>query len=102
MLLQCFSIYDSKGLVFHAPFYQTSPPAAVRLFSDLINDPSTSLYKHPLDYTLWHVGSYDDQTGALTPYAPIKHVVDGNSLVTPSNSIQPPQAANPTSESTNG
>ncbi|WNK14711.1 MAG: nonstructural protein [Microvirus sp.] len=101
MLLQCFSIYDSKGLVFHAPFYQTSSPAAVRLFSDLINDPSTSLYKHPLDYTLWHVGSYDDQTGALTPLSPVRHVVDGNSLAA-TNSIQPPQAASSTPESFNG
>lgn len=40
---------------------------AIRQFQDAINDPQAgSIHKHPDDYDLYRVGTYDDETGGVT------------------------------------
>jgi len=36
---------------------------ALRHFEDEVNNPQSPLYKHPEDYTLFHLGQYDETTG---------------------------------------
>lgn len=38
---------------------------ALRVFSDLLNDPNSQHHKHPDDYDLYVIGTFDDQTGLL-------------------------------------
>lgn len=40
---------------------------AIRSFSDLVSDPQTVLAKHPEDFKLYSLGSYDDVSGRLVP-----------------------------------
>lgn len=41
---------------------------AIRQFMDAINNPDGgSIYKHPDDYDLYRIASYDDHTGIITP-----------------------------------
>lgn len=37
----------------------------LRAFTDLVNDTSSEMHKHPEDYELYHIGEYDDQTGTV-------------------------------------
>jgi hypothetical protein len=60
MLLQVFSVYDSKAEAYLPPFYIPAIGAAIRHFSDSANDPQTAFHKHPEDYGLFHLGSFDD------------------------------------------
>lgn len=65
MKQQVFSIMDSKVKVFAQPFYMRNAAEALRAWSNTINDPQTQFAKHPADYTLFEIGSYDDETGVI-------------------------------------
>jgi hypothetical protein len=83
MLTHAYSVYDRKGLIYNAPFFAVTDGSAVRSFQDLANDPQTSVGRHPMDYVLYRVGSFDDAAGLLIPNVPILHVADAASLVHP-------------------
>lgn len=81
MLLHAYSIYDRKSLVYHPPFYAATDGAAVRSLGDLVADQNTSVGRHPSDYVLYRVGTYNDAKGELVPLAPLAHVMDAVSMV---------------------
>lgn len=63
MILQVVSAFDSKTAAFCTPFYVAHLEIALRAFSDAVNDPSHELHKHAPDFMLFHLGTFDDQTG---------------------------------------
>lgn len=65
MQLAMFSIYDDKAKAYISPFFLPSVAVAIRAFGDAVNDPATAFYKHPADYTLFCIGSFDDATGKV-------------------------------------
>lgn len=81
MLLNAYSIYDRKALQYHPPFYASTDGAAARSLSDLVQDQNTTVGRHPTDYVLYAVGTYDDQKGLLAPLSPLRHVVDAAAFV---------------------
>lgn len=80
MLLNCYSIYDRKALVYHPPFFQHADGAAVRMLADLVSDVQTSVGRHPGDYVLYKIGAYDDQKGSMIPLTPLLHIIDAQAL----------------------
>ena len=62
MLQKLFAIYDSKAESFTNPVYLNSTGLAVRTFSDSVQDPESQFAKHPADYTLFELGTYEDTT----------------------------------------
>lgn len=82
MMLRAYSIFDTKALVYMQPFFTSTNGAAVRMLADTANDMNTTIGRHPADYVLYCIGHYDDQSGAMTPYSPLEHVVDAVALVT--------------------
>jgi len=80
MQTNAYSIRDVKADVFHAPFFLPTDGAATRAFSDVANDINTQIGRHPADFTLYHIGSFDDATGQLTK-CERRHVVDASSLL---------------------
>lgn len=81
MILRAYSIFDTKALNYHAPFFMNTNGQAVRAFSDLANDLNTTVGRHPADYILYCVGTFDDATAELTALAPREHVIDAINLV---------------------
>lgn len=81
MILRAYSIFDSKALQYHPPFFASTHGAAVRSLSDLASDLNTNIGRHPGDYVLFCVGQYDDQKGQMIPCVPLEHVVDAIALV---------------------
>lgn len=81
MMLNAYSIYDLKALMFFPPFYLSTDGAAARAFSDTVNDPSTSISRHPSDYVLYCVGTFNDANGTLEPISPRRHIADAASFV---------------------
>lgn len=65
MILQIFSIFDSKAEAYMPPFFFNARGQAIRAFEDLANDNSSSINNHPGDFTLYHIGSFDDVTAEL-------------------------------------
>lgn len=60
-----YSIRDVKVNVFNTPFFQTSKAGAIRMFSDLVNDPNSTLNKHAEDFQLYEIGVFDSESGAF-------------------------------------
>lgn len=66
MILKVFSIYDTKTEHFAQPFFQQTTGECIRSFTELSNDANTMPGKHPGDFSLMELGSYDDLTGTFT------------------------------------
>lgn len=63
MNLYIFAIYDSAGSFYKDPFMINNKGIALREFADACNNKETFLSKHPGDYTLFELGTFDQDTG---------------------------------------
>jgi len=62
---QLFSVYDTKAEVYTPPFFVPTLGIATRAFSDCVNSADHQFGKHPQDYTLFKLGTFDDNTAHL-------------------------------------
>lgn len=83
MQLKIYSIRDSKSEIFNLPFYKHTHGEAERDFSQISNDPKSSIYQYPEDYDLYFVGEYDDNSGKITPLDSPQHIVKAVQLKRP-------------------
>lgn len=67
MIAKVYSCYDTKAQVYHLPFFAMTDGAAIRQFSDWVNDATNPYGKHPADYNLFYIGLFDDGLGMITP-----------------------------------
>lgn len=81
MILRAYSLQDVKALQYHAPFFAPTDAAAIRMVQDLVNDMQNMVGKHPSDFKLFAVGSYDDANGHFEPVFPLVHIIDAINLV---------------------
>ncbi len=79
MMLLAFSVFDSKAEVFSKPFFEGTKGSAIRAFSDAVNEEGHTFHKHAEDYTLFHVGAYDDSMGVFVEHSAPSSL--GNALV---------------------
>lgn len=66
---------------FLRPFSVPALGAALRSFQDEVNRADGEICKHPDDYDLYHLGEFDDITGALTAVSPPVQIAIGKQLV---------------------
>lgn len=69
--LRIYTIRDCKAEAYMAPFTFRNDGEAIRAFDDSIQKPGTPLHDHPEDFTLFKVGSFNLETGAVEAMAPI-------------------------------
>lgn len=69
-IMQICAVRDRAVDGFMQPFFVPAIGLALRSFSDEVNRPESPMYAHPEDYDLFHIGTYDDQKGALLPLDP--------------------------------
>lgn len=81
MQVLVYSVFDSKAETFGTPMFFLTKGIALRAFSDVCADAGSPMAKHPNDYTLFQIGSYDANTGKLTDLTPAVHVVAASSIV---------------------
>lgn len=60
MLFTVFSIYDSAISTWLTPMYARNKGEMLRNFADAVSDPQSKLAKHPGDYSLFEIGTFDD------------------------------------------
>lgn len=77
MKLEIFTIHDSKADAYIQPFIAANTALARRMFCDAVNRPDTDFYNYTADYTLFHLGSFDQTEGTFTL---IEKVSMGNAL----------------------
>jgi len=62
-----FSVRDQATETYNVTFTAPTNAAAMRQFGDLAQDENTNVHKHPTDFVLYRVGSWDDDTGEVLP-----------------------------------
>lgn len=67
MRMQIFAIYDHVARTYTTPFFQHNKEMAIRAFGNMTSNDQTQYGQNPEDYTLWHIGEYDDETADITP-----------------------------------
>ena len=68
MVLTVVSIYDRVSETFGRLFFSVSAGSAIRSFSDEIKNesPDNMLFKHPKDFELYSLGTFNDSDGKFT------------------------------------
>jgi len=61
MLHDMFAIYDSKAKIYNTPFALLNEDVARRAALDLLADTTTQVSNHPQDFTMFYLGTYDDE-----------------------------------------
>lgn len=76
-----YALYDVVGMTYMQPFYFQHDAQAVRKIQDDMSEPNSYVAKHPKDYRLFKLGSYDLNVGELVGAPAPIFVCDVNSLV---------------------
>lgn len=71
MILRALAIHDKKAELFSMPIFVQAVGQGVRSFADTVNDGKSEYARHPEDYTLFDIGSYDDVKGQLVSIVPV-------------------------------
>lgn len=74
------SVLDTKAHFFTAPITARTEGEAIRIFTDGINDPQSSLSQHPDDYQLYLIAQFDEQDGVVSPQTPPRLLIAGNAV----------------------
>jgi len=79
-MIKIFAIYDYKLVAYNRPFFLQSEGVAIRAFQDEINNKESELSKHPSDYDLYMIGTWEEYSGMITPQEPVL-IATGLSLI---------------------
>lgn len=60
MLFSVFAIYDSGISTWMPPIFLRNKGEMLRAFVEAVNNPESKFYKHPSDYTLFEIGTWND------------------------------------------
>lgn len=84
-MLNVYSVYDSKAQTYNTPFFMKQDGQALRAFIDLANDNRTDVAKHPEDYSLFLLASFDDEDGVIDPIDTPKCIAKAWELIAQNN-----------------
>lgn len=65
-----YSVHDSKAAAYLDPFYSTNDGTALRSFVAAARDEKHIFYLHASDYTLFFIGTFDEETSQLEGATP--------------------------------
>lgn len=65
MELEVFAVHDSKVGAYLRPFFCRTKGEAMRNWADSVNDTQSPFSKNPEDYCLFHLGSYNEDSGTF-------------------------------------
>lgn len=60
MILQIIAVLDQKAHTFANPFFVAHEDLAKRSFQEAAKSPGNMINKYPADFTLYHLGAFDD------------------------------------------
>nr|QRQ90059.1 MAG: nonstructural protein [Microviridae sp.] len=82
MQYKILAIRDRAADVFGQPIFTSSVGGAIRAFSDEINTPreGNNYNRHPEDFDLYHLGSFDDESAEFTLFKKPEQVAVGKDL----------------------
>jgi len=70
MKLLAFSVYDQKAECFGHPFFTSTTGIAARYLQQWLHNPQTTISQNPEDFSLYQVGTWDDNQAKFTTDTP--------------------------------
>lgn len=70
MKIEVFAVLDAKIGSYAQPFFSPTIASALRAFVEAARDTTSTLGKHPEDFQLYHLSTFDDETGEFTARTP--------------------------------
>lgn len=74
MIYNAYAIFDSKSKAFSRPFFAINDDVARRQFTIVANDPATEIGRHPADFSLHNLGTFDDALGTFDNEGPASNL----------------------------
>lgn len=83
------AVRDAKAEIFGQPIFSGTTGTVVRSFCDEVNRnaPDNPYFRHPSDYTLYQLGTYDDETGRFENLDTPRLLMIGNEARDPEQHI---------------
>lgn len=83
MLKIIVAVKDRAVEAFGQPFFVRHTNEAIRSFKEEINRSGSDIGNHADDYDLYHLGTFDDESGTVVGNAGIELIVRGKDLIQP-------------------
>jgi hypothetical protein len=80
-MLQMFAIKDDKVDSFNTPFTVPHETHAIRNVKSMLIHEHNSITEYPEDFSLYHIGCFDDTTGRILPNDTPVHIVNLKTLL---------------------
>lgn len=71
--MMMFCVRDSKTEAYMPPFLAQNVVTAQRMLVDVMEGNNSMLASHPEDFQLFHVGTFSEDTGEITPVVHSSH-----------------------------
>lgn len=81
MKLEIVCVYDRAIQAYGRPFFVAATGGAIRSFLDELRNKESDLSKHPEDYDLFHLGSYEDSSAQFNIFAQPVMLLAGRSSI---------------------
>lgn len=80
-VVSVFSVFDAKARTFSPPHLFTAKGIALRTFSDMVTDEKTTISKHPIDFYLYYLGTFNETSGLFVSVGAPVQVAHGLDFV---------------------
>lgn len=81
MILKLYSVYDEKTQLYHPPNFCHNAGHATRMFTQLFKDPTCVFNQFPVDFRIYEIGEFNDETGAIKTYRKPTAICTGLDLI---------------------
>lgn len=75
MILNLYSVFDTKAKTYSQPIFQENDDVSIRSAIDTMNAGNSLIADHPEDFQIFCVGTFDQDTGKITGSNP-RHVLN--------------------------
>lgn len=82
MKYEIVAVHDRALDAYNRPIFVPTLGAASRMFLDEVNRKDSESNKHPEDYDLYHLGTWDDATGKFVNALEPKQIARGKDVIT--------------------
>lgn len=80
MITNVMAAFDKKARAFMTPFFSAHVDVAIRSFKQAATTPDHQVSQHPEDFSLYHLGTYNDENAVFTLLATPAHVAEALSF----------------------
>lgn len=79
-MLKIYSLFDNKVKTYGHPLFYLTAEEMLNALKDFVNN-TRSVNINPIDFDLFFLGEYDQNTGKLTPQKEPEHLINLATLV---------------------